>query len=541
VPHEALKAKFDEKAIDAIFAGLDQCHLPGAAVGIAINGKPVYRKGFGLANMELPLTLSPSTKLRIASTTKHFTCFAYVLLCEAGRARVDDPVAKYFPEMPSWAGRVTMRQLMSNTSGLHDVYDIFNQFNEPYLHSAGAAQRVSSVDLLSLYREMDDTNAPPNSNWIYNNGGWLLLSVAIERITGQTLEQVLHECVFEPVGMFDTALLRSDTTFVPNRGSQHVVNPAGGFERMYWGVENFLGAGAVISTIDDMLKWLKHMASPSIGTAESWSLMLAPQRLTTGCEARYGFGLMIDNYRGALTVHHAGNALGGNAQMLKVPSVGLDVVVLVNRQDVWGFELVKRVLDVCLEGLDPPPESCVRPSIAGIFRSPSTNRVVELFDKEGQQWARMGVAELPMECAPDGALSYAQIWDENAVKIRPVGDNRTPDTIVLSEFGNDDELRLEAAVSSAETSAIVGRYRAQRSRIEAQIVVADGLCRLMTAGGVGAVTYELKPIGERLWRTQFAGQSRIGFLGGVLCFAKDHGSFTFSSYLTRGFRFDRDS
>src|SRR5438128_1835507 len=113
-------ASFDEKKIDAVFADLNQCHLPGAAVGIAIGGKPVYRKGFGLANMELSVVLSPSIRMRIYSTTKHFTCLAYMLLCEDGKAGIDDPIGKHLPELHPVSRNVTVRQLMGNISGLRD-------------------------------------------------------------------------------------------------------------------------------------------------------------------------------------------------------------------------------------------------------------------------------------------------------------------------------------------------------------------------------------------------------------------------------------
>src|SRR5687767_3459439 len=105
-------ARVDEGEIDAIFKSIDQCHLPGAAVGIAVGGRPVYRKGFGLASVDAPLVLTPSTRLRIGSVTKQFTCLAYLLLCEEGRARIDDPVGKFLPEVHPASREATMRQLM---------------------------------------------------------------------------------------------------------------------------------------------------------------------------------------------------------------------------------------------------------------------------------------------------------------------------------------------------------------------------------------------------------------------------------------------
>ena len=121
---EQLPVLFDENAIDSIFSPVDQCHLGGAAVGIAIGGTPIYRKGFGLASMELPVVLSPSIRMRIGSVTKHFTSLAYMLLCEDGRAGIDDPIRKFLPHLNPVCHDISMRQLMSHVSGLRDSCDI---------------------------------------------------------------------------------------------------------------------------------------------------------------------------------------------------------------------------------------------------------------------------------------------------------------------------------------------------------------------------------------------------------------------------------
>ena len=187
--------EFDERKIDALFADLDQGSGPGAAVGIAIGGKPVYRKGFGLASMELPVVLSPSIRMRIGSTTKHFTALAYMLLCEEGKAGIDDPLGKYLPELHPITRTVTTRQLMTNTSGLRDSCDI-------RVHLQGKmGRRATRADLVSLYRNIEDVHAAPGSAWIYNNGGWVLLTAVIERLTGQSFEEVMLSRVFEPLGM----------------------------------------------------------------------------------------------------------------------------------------------------------------------------------------------------------------------------------------------------------------------------------------------------------------------------------------------------
>jgi CubicO group peptidase (beta-lactamase class C family) len=151
VTEQSLAVEFDERKIDAIFAEVNQCHLPGAAAGIAIGGKSGYREGFGLANMELPVVLSPSTQMRIHSTTKHSTCLAYMLLCEEGRARIDDRLEKNLPELNRVTRKVTVRQLMGNVNGLRDLYELVWQFS-------GNFSSASSPDPLSFYRDSDDVN-----------------------------------------------------------------------------------------------------------------------------------------------------------------------------------------------------------------------------------------------------------------------------------------------------------------------------------------------------------------------------------------------
>src|SRR5581483_4131877 len=160
------------------------------------------------------------------SITKHFTALALLLLCEDGRAHIDDPVAKYLPELNPVSRAPTLRQIMGHISGLRDAHEITWQFS-------GTGHRICSDELLSLYKGIDDVDHPPGSAWSYNNGGYLILSVIIERITGKPLEEVLQERVFEPAGMADTLLRRWDTNFLANSATLHTSKSARTFEKSY--------------------------------------------------------------------------------------------------------------------------------------------------------------------------------------------------------------------------------------------------------------------------------------------------------------------
>jgi D-aminopeptidase len=490
-----LAVEFDEKRIDAMFAEIDQCQLPGAAVGIAVGGKPVYRKGFGLANMELPVVLSPSIRMRIHSTSKHFTCLAYMLLCEEGKAAIDDPIGKVLPELHPVTRRVSMRQLMGNVSGIRDVCDIRWQFS-------GTESQIPSAELLSLYRDINDVNFEPETRWAYNNGGFQLLSAAVEHITGQLLEEVLRTRIFEPVGMYDTLLRRSDREFLPNSAAMHMQAAAGGYDKSYLPGE-LAGEGGIVSTVDDMLRWLTHMDQPVIGSAATWATMKTPMRIANGTSTGYGLGLMSDLYRGAATLSHAGNGLGGNSQMIKVPAAGLDVAIMVNRQDVDSRKLANQILDACMPGLEPVKESPRSDNfIAGTFRSPKSGHVIQLFGKEGMQMVAFNGGEMPFTLGEDGLLRPPADLSFIKQSVGFVGSRFKPSAIRFDDFGNLDELIPVEPTPNADVAMIAGSYRSKSTGTHITLSATAEGPRLITVGRFGSARYSLECLGEGLWRAK---------------------------------------
>lgn len=509
-----LAVEFDEKKIDSIFAELDQCRLPGAAIGIAIGGRPVYRRGFGLCSMEQPLVLSPTTRMRIGSTTKHFTCLAYMLLCEDGRAEIDDPIGKYLPNLHVSARGVTLRQLMGNVSGLHCACTL------KFLFSGLGGPTVSSDDIVSFYSDIDVLNTDPGTAWIYNNGGFVLLSAVIEKITGRTLEDVLRERIFEPVGMYDTMLRRSDRDFVANSATPHMKNAAREYERSYWGLD-FAGGGAMVSTVNDMLRWLSHMDAPKVGSQTTWSIMKSPQILANGTSTGYGLGLMIGRYRNTDIVCHPGGWLGSNAQMLKVPAAGLDVVVLVNREDVSSAELANGVLAACLPDLRPINGPNNGPDLSGTFRSPTTRRVIQLLVKDGQQIVSIGGIDIPAERDDRGVLRPAGTLDYMKFAVVPVGDSAEPMSIRLDDFGNVDELVAVGSAGSQRVDAIVGRYRSDTTDTYVTIHEVRKRLQMISVGRFGSWTYALECLADGIWRAK----SHPEYLSGILSFDADGAAF----------------
>jgi len=481
----------DGLKLGAIFAQLDQCERPGAAVGIAVGGKPVYRKGFGLANMELPLALCPSMRMRIGSTSKHFTALAYLLLCEEGQAHEDDPVLKYLPELHAVTHAITMRQLMGHLSGLRDSHEIAWQLS-------GSHPPVASRELLSLYRYIDDVNAAPDTTWSYNNGGYLILSAVIEKITGQSLEEVLRQRIFEPVGMFDTLLRRRDSDFVANSATLHARNAAGEYEKSYLGTA-LAGEGGVVSTVDDMLRWLAHMDAPKVGSAATWRALKSSQTLRKGTSTGYGLGLINGEYRGIETLSHGGGVLGGNSQMLKVPAAALDVVIMCNRDDVSSALLANQILDACIADLEPAHVTISGSFSRGIFRSRSSGRVIQLLEKDGQQIVSIDGFDWPFVRHPDGVLRPAAIWSFVRQTVTLVGDQEEPESVQFDDFGNFDELTAERRPEHSDGEGIAGRYGSDSTRTEAEVSTTGDDTQVSFRGPFGVIVYPLECLAEGIW------------------------------------------
>jgi D-aminopeptidase len=485
--------KVNEKKLDAVFAHLNQCTAPGLAVGVGIEGRPVYRKGFGLATAELPIALSPSMRMRIFSITKQFTCLLYLLLCEEGKADIDDCIGKYLTTVHPVARKATVRQLMTHISGLRDVLDIRWLFS-------GYGQNVSSAEVLKLYGSIDDTNFPAGAGRAYNNGAYMMVSAAIERIAGCPLKDALQQRIFEPVGMCDTLLRPVDTDFVANSAIMHMTKESGEYVKSYLGGE-LTGEGGIVSTVDDMLRWLAHMNAPVVGTANSWELMKMPQRLANGASTEYGLGLSLVRYRGIETVWHAGGGLGGNSQVIKVPAVGLDVVILANRHDVSSMELGERVLDTCLVGLEPIDHEEPEKIATGTFKSRMSGRVLKLFKKDNAQFIQWNGEESRAIASRGGGIRpVGGLIPPSSMLLFVQGDWSRPDSVVFRSFGEEEELIPVGTASPVEEQVIAGVYRSESTGTDVVIERGEHDMLMTTRGRFGMTVYPLECLGERVWR-----------------------------------------
>ncbi|MGI4800295.1 MAG: serine hydrolase domain-containing protein [Janthinobacterium lividum] len=482
------EVRIDTAALDKLLDPYDRTNAPGFAVGVALRGKPGYRRGVGLASVELPVALSPTIRMRIGSTSKHFCVLAVMLLAEDGRLSIDDSPRRLLPELPAWAEAMTIRQLMAHTSGMRDSFDVFQ-------HTTGMGRQAPPDMLFKLAIALDDLNFEPGTSWNYNNAGYVLLTEIIERVAGQPFADFLRERVLEPVGMFDTLHRPLDTDLVPNSATLHVPAPGGGWTRGVFPTP-IGGMGGVVSTVDDMLLWLRHMSHPTVGTAETWAAMCTP--LTT---SGYGLGLSMTSHRGLHTVHHAGAVVGGRSQMLKVLDHDLDLIVLSNGFGMLPlYNLVDAIIDACIPDL-PPVSDAADAVDAGVFYSAKSGRLLKLVEQEGRQLLDIGGAALPTRSEADGALSIGISFFPTDLLVTPVLEGDAAAALEITEFGTSDRLDRVEPPANAENAGIAGRYANTPASIDATIARDPvGAVTLHVATELGAVTYMLTPIAPDVWQ-----------------------------------------
>jgi CubicO group peptidase (beta-lactamase class C family) len=475
----------DTAPLDELFSPFDRSDSPGLVVGVAHHGIPIYRRGFGLANVELPVALTPQTRLRIGSTTKHFLCLLLMLLAEEGKLSPDDKVRKYIPELGEWADEVTLAHLMSHTSGMRCAKDLLTML--------GGAGGIPEEGMRQVALATVEGNFAPGDDWSYSNGGFTLVNEVVKRVSGAPFEVQLHERILKPMGMHNTLGRPHDITCLPNSASNHLPDPQGGWRKglLGWAVH---GEGNMASTVDDMLLWLKHLSAPKVGNAETWARMRTPCRVNNGASTGYGFGLMTAEYRGLSVLHHPGGVIGCSSQMLKVLGHELDIAIMINMMGpanpvLLAFDIIDRLIS----GLAPIEESSGKAKpVSGEFYSKATGRYLVLAEHEGQQALQIGPTKLPLQRRADGSF-----WS----LAFPAGSPRfhiSETSVGVEEFGKVDTLPCVAPPDSSNGASIQGRFEIHDIGGMAVIEGTDP-AQLRISSAYGLRAYRLDRRGPDLW------------------------------------------
>lgn len=340
-------------AVDKLFAEWDNASSPGCALGVIRDGKFVYERGYGMANLDYDIPSSPRMVYYIGSDSKQFTAAAIALLSLDGKISLDDDVRKYIPELPNYSetygAPVTIRQLVHHTSGLRDIYTLMG------LAGIRMEDVMPDQAALALIARQKELNFKPGTDYLYSNSGYWLLGQIVQRVTGKSLRVFAEERIFQPLGMTHTHFHDDPGHVMKNRAMSYEPDGNGGFRISY--LQNFdkIGAGGLYSTVEDLARWDENFYTSQVGGAELQRLIHTRGVLAKGDTLTYAFGNEVANYRGLRTDEHGGSMMGYKAHILRFPDQRLSVIETCNLGSINPGPIARQVAEIYLGNLMKAP------------------------------------------------------------------------------------------------------------------------------------------------------------------------------------------
>jgi CubicO group peptidase (beta-lactamase class C family) len=350
--------------IDEIFAPWDKPGSPGAALAILHDGRIVYERGYGRANLEHDIPITPETVFYVGSVSKQFAAAAVSLLARQGKLGLDNHVRKYVPELPGYADAITIRQLIHHTSGLRDYLELRSLAGEAPDDVFGDA------DVLALITKQKALNFSSGSEHLYSNSGYFLLSVIVKRVAGKTLRQFTAENIFEPLGM-KSAQFRDDHARLIQKRADGYAPVAGGRFRLSNPNFDVVGAGGVFMAVRDFLAWDENFYQPKVGDQDWITALQTPGKLNHGAMLTYAFGLTVRSYRGVRLVEHAGAYGGFRAHAVRFPAHHFSIVCFTNLATMNPSQLSMRVASLYLADVMTAAATQAVPAAGGSSPGPA--------------------------------------------------------------------------------------------------------------------------------------------------------------------------
>ena len=306
--------------VERVLAGNSPDDAPGMAVLVARGDEVLYRGAHGAANLQLGVPLSPGHVFRLGSVTKQMAAAGVLKLAEDGKLSLDDPLARFVPGYPG-GDKITVRMLLNHTSGIRSYTDM------PGVMDGPIQKTVTTAQLIDTFKN-EKPDFAPGEGWHYNNSGYVLVGAVIEAASGMPWHAYLQEALFKPLGMQHTGYGNEDIATIPG----HVT----GYTRVgeQWALAQYLSmtqphaAGALVSTLDDLMKWNRALHEGKVLKADSYRQMITPtgQAVVDG----YGYGITAGTLRGEPLLQHGGGIFGFSSYLLYLPDEDVTVAVLYN-------------------------------------------------------------------------------------------------------------------------------------------------------------------------------------------------------------------
>jgi len=434
---------------DSVFRDRNTAGAPGCAVGVSRGGTVLLTRGYGMANLEAGVANTAGTVFESGSVAKQFTAAATMMLVADGKLSLDDPARKYVPELPEYDRPITIRHLLTHTSGLREWSALVEFQGWPR-----GSRRHTQAELLDVVTRQRALNYPVGDHYSYTNSGYGLLHTIVERVSGKSFDAFSQERLFRPLGMTSTAWRDDFTEVVPARAQAYAPAPDGW--RLNMPFEDVVGPGGLLTTVSDLLRWNDALTHRTLGAAVVDS-MSRRMRLSNGREIEYALGLFFTSYRGIPEVSHSGSTAGYQTFLARYPDHGLSVAVLCNAANASPVRYAHALVDGLVRDFPPPApldtaavDSATFARYLGVYRNARHGAALTLTPQMRGRFRSL----------PDGTL-----WVPGGERwVFDLGPDGTPTGISLPE-PDGDTLRYVFAgrepwkPTPRDLAAFSGRYR----------------------------------------------------------------------------------
>lgn len=502
-------------AVDAIFADLTKPGSPGCALGIYRDGKIIYTKGYGLANVEDYVPITTRTVFDVGSISKQFTAASILLLEKQRKLRLDDDVRKYIPELPDYSHegqKITILHLLNHTSGLRDYVSLF------LLAGIHYDNVTTDEDALAIILRQKGLNFSPGSDWKYTGSGYLLLGLIVQRVTGKTLKGFAEQNIFQPLGMTHTQYRNDHTSLIANRALAYEQDQGGAYKlSVSYAEQN--GDGMVHTSVEDLQKWDENFYSAEIGGKEFLAELQEPGKLNNGNPLKHAKGLFIRNYRGLPTIWHGGESAGYFSYLLRFPEQHFSVACLCNGP-FYPWRRAHRIAHLYLGGLMKRGEvdfATAGPEVvplaalpaenlqlwSGNYRNSKNEDILQVTEKEGTLWLDFDGIRRQLRALSNLEFETLGSIYETRLKFEPAQSGTSRKLILTREM--EPPATFEAVeppmLPTTELAAYVGDYWSEELRVTYHLALTDGRLWMKDLIGSDGIVHrgiipsnELRPI-----------------------------------------------
>jgi CubicO group peptidase (beta-lactamase class C family) len=404
-----------EELADQLLSAYDREDSPGAVVSVFRDGRTLFSKAYGMANLSYGLPFEVDTRSNIGSTSKQFTAFAVMLLAEQGELSLDDDVRDHIPELPDLGETVTIRHILSHRSGYREFLNLLLMEGRRLDHG----DFIDRSEVIDIVQRQPALQNSPGSEFNYNNTAFALAAVIVERISGQDFHEFMEENVFAPLGMNRTMVRPSPEHIVEGKAEGYTPGPGGTYLEI-GDLGGAVGAGGIYSTVGDLQKWIENYADPTVGSPEIVQEMMTRNLLTNGDTTGYGLGLFIDEHRGLRRVHHGGADVAHRSQLAYYPEINAGITTQSNHAAFDGsiaFRLAEAFFAADME-----PEEEEEPAAGGETFDPESYDP-EDFDELAGRYALEEAPAFIITFSREGDTLFTQATGQQRFEIVPTSDS----------------------------------------------------------------------------------------------------------------------